>query len=156
MLMELCASAVLPVSCVRRYDHPSASSCRFARITWLVESYHAAYCSPLCVTNEFLRNTAVFIADFAQPRGSACPTVESEARESAMNTYNRMFVTDADADIDADADADADADLDAEAVRQTQEPLHLHLHLHLRLLKIRLSSECRYRVIVCIIVSSCA
>src|SRR5690606_13969302 len=119
-----------------------------ARITWLVESYHAAYCSPLCVTSEFLRNTAVFIADFAQPRGSACPTVESEARESAMNTYNRMFVTDADADIDADADA--------EAVRQTQEPLHLHLHLHLRLLKIRLSSECRYRVIVCIIVSSCA
>src|SRR5688572_21884491 len=108
MLMELCASAVLPVRCVRRYDHPSASSCRFARITWLVESYHAAYCSPLCVTSEFLRNTAVFIADFAQPRGSVCASEETEARESVRNRSNRMLIV-ADADADANLDAEADA-----------------------------------------------
>src|SRR5690606_41479456 len=112
MLMELCASAVLPVSCVRRYDHPSASSCRFARITWLVESYHAAYCSPLCVTNEFLRNTAVLIADFAQPRGSACPTAESEARESVMNRSKRMLIV---ADADGGANLDAKPDYKATA-----------------------------------------
>src|SRR5690606_414157 len=83
MLMALCASAVLPVRSVRRYDQSSVSWGRFARMICPVESYHAAYWVLLWVTREFFRKTTALMEVFAQARGRCCAGHRAVVRASA-------------------------------------------------------------------------